>query len=73
VSEQILSTDPGKNRIVLTLKRQLMESELPIVASISDATVGKTTTAVVTKILDSGVLVDFFGGLRALIPAAEAA
>lgn len=58
---------------MLTLKRQLVDSDLPIVTSITEAVVGLSTHAVVTKVLDSGILVDFFGGVRALIPAAEAA
>lgn len=70
---QIYSADPVKNRVVLTLKRQLIGSELPIVASLADAKVGVVTHGTVTKVLDKGVLVDFFGGMRAIIPAGEAA
>ncbi|KAM0751109.1 hypothetical protein T439DRAFT_301042 [Meredithblackwellia eburnea MCA 4105] len=73
VKARIYSADPVKNRVVLTLKKQLIESELPIVAQFSDAKVGTITHGTVTKILDKGVLVDFFGGLRALIPTSEAA
>lgn len=58
---------------MLTLKRQLIASELPIVASLADAKIGVVTHGTVTKVLDKSVLVDFFGGMRALIPASEAA
>jgi rRNA biogenesis protein RRP5 len=57
----------------LTLKKQLITSELPIVASIEDAQVGVVTHGTVSKVMEKGVLVDFFGGMRALIPAGEAA
>ena len=58
---------------MLTLKKVLVNSELPIVAAVKDAKVGVVTHATVTKILDKSLLVDFFGGVRALVPAAEAA
>lgn len=70
---QIFSADPIKNRVVLTLKRQLINSELPIVTTFADAQVGVVTHGTVSKIMEKGVLVDFFGGIRALIPAGEAA
>ncbi|GAA5875823.1 hypothetical protein JCM1840_003525 [Sporobolomyces johnsonii] len=73
VKARIFSADPIKNRVVLTLKKQLITSELPIVAKLDDAKVGVVTHATVTKVLEKSVLVDFFGGLRALVPAAEAA
>ncbi|KAL8286763.1 hypothetical protein RQP46_004291 [Phenoliferia psychrophenolica] len=73
IKARIYSADPIKNRVVLTLKKQLIASELPIVASLADAKVGLITHGTVTKVLDKSVLVDFFGGMRALIPAAEAA
>lgn len=58
---------------MLTLKRELVTSELPIVATFADAKVGVVTHGTVSKILDAGILVDFFGGLRALVPSKEAA
>ncbi|GAA5925984.1 hypothetical protein JCM3775_005168 [Rhodotorula graminis] len=73
VKARIFSADADKNRVVLTLKKQLINSDLPIVARLEDAKVGVVTHATVTKVLDKSVLVDFFGGLRALVPAAEAA
>ncbi|KAK4705134.1 rRNA biogenesis protein RRP5, partial [Phenoliferia sp. Uapishka_3] len=73
VKARIYSADPVKNRVVLTLKKQLITSELPIVTCLEDAKVGVVTHGTVTKVLEKGVLVDFFGGMRALIPAGEAA
>ncbi|GAA5859805.1 hypothetical protein JCM8547_007035 [Rhodosporidiobolus lusitaniae] len=72
VKARIFSVDVEKNRVVLTLKKKLLNTELPIVASFEDAKVGVVTDATVTKVLEKSVLVDFFGGLRALIPAVEA-
>lgn len=73
VKARIYSADAEKNRVVLTLKRALVSSELPIVATMADAKVGIVTHATVSKIMEAGLLVDFFGGLRALVPSKEAA
>ncbi|GAA6020638.1 hypothetical protein JCM10207_007806 [Rhodosporidiobolus poonsookiae] len=73
VTGRIFSADAEKNRVALTLKKALVNSELPILSRIEDVRVGVISHATVTKVLEKSVLVDFFGGLRALIPAAEAA
>ena len=73
LGRQVFAVDKAKNRIVLTLKRQLVTTELSIATSLNDVLVGMVTPAVVTKILDKAVLVDLFAGLRALVPASEAA
>ncbi|GAA6036062.1 hypothetical protein JCM8097_006594 [Rhodosporidiobolus ruineniae] len=73
VKARIFSADAERNRVALTLKKALLNTELPIVTSFAEAKVGVVTDATVTKVLDKSVLVDFFGGVRALIPAAEAA
>ncbi|GAA5914525.1 hypothetical protein JCM6882_000408 [Rhodosporidiobolus microsporus] len=73
VKARIFSADPIKNRVALTLKKALLTTERPIITTFEEARVGVVTDATVTKVLEKSVLVDFFGGVRALIPAAEAA
>ncbi|EGU12983.1 U3 snoRNP-associated protein Rrp5 [Rhodotorula toruloides ATCC 204091] len=73
VKARVFSVDPEKNRVVLTLKKQLLQTPHPLVTTLSEAKPGLVTDATVTKVLDKSVLVDFFGGVRALVPAAEAA
>lgn len=70
---QVYSVDAERNRVALTLKKQLLTTELPIITRPEEAKVGMVSHATVTKVLEKSVLVDFFGGVRALIPAAEAA
>lgn len=70
---QILSVDPEKNRVVLTLKRSLVNSELPIVSTIEEAKVGLVVHAMVQAFLNKDMLVETFGGLRAFVPIAESA
>ncbi|KAN0063193.1 rRNA biogenesis protein rrp5 [Thecaphora frezii] len=73
VKARVLRVDPNRNRITLTLKKSLVSSELPVVAAHEDARPGVVTHAVVSKVLDSSLLVDFYGALRAIVPASELA
>ncbi|CDZ96721.1 rRNA processing protein Rrp5 [Phaffia rhodozyma] len=69
---RVLNTEVEKNRVVLTMKKALLESELPIVTSFDDARPHMITDGTVTKILEKGLLVDLYGTIRAYVPVAEA-
>ena len=69
---RIIHTDPMRNRIVLTLKRSLITSDLPLLARLEDVRVGVVTNAVVLKQLPASMLVELGGTLRAIVPFAEA-
>ena len=69
---RIIHTDPMRNRIVLTLKRSLITSDLPLLARLEDVRVGVVTNAVVLKQLPASMLVELGGTLRAVVPFAEA-
>ena len=71
MNARILHTDPMRNRIVLTLKRSLVQAELPLITSIADAQPGALTLAVVVKHLPASLLVELGGTLRAIVPLAE--
>ena len=71
VKARVIHTDPARNRIVLTLKRSLVQSELPMIASVDDAAVGTVTLATVTRHLDASMLVELGGTLRALVSYTE--
>ncbi|GAA5986306.1 hypothetical protein JCM10908_003698 [Rhodotorula pacifica] len=73
VKARVYTVDAERNRVALTLKKQLLTTELPIITRPEEAKVGIVSHGTVTKVLEKSVLVDFFGGVRALIPAAEAA
>ena len=69
--------DPERNRVALTLKRSLVQSELAVVGTLQDARVGVVTHGTVGKLLEgnagpSAVLVDLFGHIRAYVPISEA-
>ena len=69
---QVLVVDPERKRVSLTAKKTLVESSLPIIAQFSDAQVGVLTHAVVFKVSDKSLQVEFYNNLKAIIPAREA-
>ncbi|CAO1631798.1 unnamed protein product [Sympodiomycopsis kandeliae] len=73
VKARVVNVDSAKNRIVLTLKKSLVSSDLPMISSIQDARIGVVTQATVSKFVEGrGMVVDLFGGLRAFVPTSEA-
>lgn len=72
VNARVLHVDPERNRIVLTLKRTLVESEFPFISTLDEATTGAVTHAVVTRHLQRSILIELAGTLRAVVPYAEA-
>jgi rRNA biogenesis protein RRP5 len=69
---QVLAVDPDRKRISLTAKKTLIESSLTIISKFEDARVGLVTHAVVFKITDKGLHVEFYNGLKGFVPAREA-
>ncbi|PWN41071.1 hypothetical protein IE81DRAFT_337927 [Ceraceosorus guamensis] len=84
VKTRIIGVDPTRNRISCTLKKSLVSSDLPMIAALQDARVGVVTVGTVSRFLEprastssaagnpTALLVDLLGGLRALVPGAEA-
>jgi len=69
---RVLTVDPERKRIALSAKKTLIESSLPVVSKFEDARIGLVTHAVVFKITDKGLQVEFYNGLKAFVPAREA-
>ena len=72
VKARIFALESARNRVVLTLKKSLVESELDVTEGFEQVKGGQVMLAVISKILDKGCIVDLFGGLRAFIPQSEA-
>ncbi|KAH7320432.1 hypothetical protein B0J17DRAFT_685683, partial [Rhizoctonia solani] len=68
---KVLSVNPERSRILLTLKKSLLESTLPILATFDDAKVGMVTPGVVQRIEERFVILEYYGGVRALVPLNE--
>jgi hypothetical protein len=68
----VLVVDPDRKRIALTAKKTLLESDLPILSKFEDVKVGVVTHAVVFKVLEKHLMVEFYNNLKATIPFREA-
>ena len=73
VKSRILSTDLERNRVTLTLKKALVNSDQPILSSYDDAVAGSKTqyVGVIMKLHDNGALIQFYGGTNAWLPSSE--
>ncbi|ODO00747.1 rRNA biogenesis protein RRP5 [Cryptococcus wingfieldii CBS 7118] len=71
VKARVWSVDPIRNRVVLTLKKTFIESDATIPQSFEDFKVGLVTLGSVLKIVDKGIVVELFGGLKAFMPHSE--
>ncbi|KAJ8702367.1 rRNA biogenesis protein rrp5 [Pleurotus ostreatus] len=68
---RILHVDPERNRISLTAKKTLVDSTLPIISKPEDAQAGIVVHAVVFKVSEKQLLVEFYNNLKAVIPLRE--
>nr|ODN95502.1 rRNA biogenesis protein RRP5 [Cryptococcus depauperatus CBS 7855] len=71
VKAKVLYVEPTRSRVVLTLKKTFVESDVSMPQNIQDVYVGQVTLASVLKIVDKGLEVELFGKLRAFIPHSE--
>ncbi|KAH7930532.1 hypothetical protein BV22DRAFT_1078692 [Leucogyrophana mollusca] len=69
---RVLTVDPGRKRIALTAKKSLVESSLPVLSSFEDARVGAVLHAVVFRVSEKGLLVEFYNNIKAYVPHREA-
>jgi rRNA biogenesis protein RRP5 len=68
----VLRVDPDRKRIVLTAKKTLIESTLPVLATMEDAQVGQIVHATVQKATDKALIVEFYNNLKGIVTAREA-
>lgn len=69
---RILSTNPSSKSVHVTMKRSLLNSDLPILSSFEDAVPGETVThGVITNIVAAGLIVTFYNDVHALAPLVE--
>ncbi|KAL1677463.1 hypothetical protein EV122DRAFT_214020 [Schizophyllum commune] len=69
---RVLVVDEARKRISLTAKKTLIDSTLPVLARYEDAQVGMVTHAVVFKVFDKHLMVEFYNNLKAIVPAKDA-
>ncbi|KAK0129913.1 rRNA biogenesis protein rrp5 [Cadophora gregata f. sp. sojae] len=71
VTARVLSTDPGKRHIRLTLKKTLVNSDASIFVSYEDIAIGMQSPGTIVNILPNGAVVQFYGSIRGFLPVAE--
>lgn len=71
VKARVLSTNPSRRQIRLTLKKTLVNSEAPVVASYEDLAVGTQVPGTILRIQANGAQVQFYGSLRGFLPISE--
>ncbi|KAK9768908.1 rRNA biogenesis protein rrp5 [Basidiobolus ranarum] len=68
---RVLHTDAAQKKVILTLKKSLVSSTLPIFKSYHDATPGATTHGVITSVKPTGCIVTFFDNVKGFAPLPE--
>ena len=61
----------GRKQMLVTARKSLVKSRLPIVASYDEALVGTISHGVITALKDFGALVTFYNNVRGLVPASK--
>ncbi|CAF3070586.1 unnamed protein product [Rotaria socialis] len=68
---RVLQVDPSRQRLILTMKKSLINTKIPIVYSYNDLQANLITIGVIISIQDYGLLVKLFGDLCGLVPKTE--
>ncbi|XP_026861413.2 protein RRP5 homolog [Electrophorus electricus] len=68
---RVLSVDLLNKKLVLTRKKALVESQLPVLTTYADARPGLVFLGFIVCIKDFGCIVRFYGGIKGLVPMEE--
>ncbi|KAJ3806453.1 hypothetical protein F5876DRAFT_80678 [Lentinula aff. lateritia] len=68
---RVLVVDPERNRVSLTAKKSLIESDLPRIAAFEHAEIGVVTLGVIFKVLPKALMIEFYNNVKAVIPIKE--
>ncbi|KAJ4391778.1 rRNA biogenesis protein rrp5 [Gnomoniopsis smithogilvyi] len=71
VKARVLSTDPSKRQLRLTLKKTLVNSEEPAIKSYDEVSIGMQVLGTIINVMQNGAIVQFYGNLRGFLPLAE--
>ena len=63
--------DSSRKRIMLTAKKSIVESDLPLICKADDAVPGLVTHGVIYKMLEKSLIVEFYSNIRAIVPLRE--
>lgn len=71
VKARVLSTDPAKRQLRLTLKKTLVNTDTPPIKSFDEVSVGLRVLGTIIKVVQNGAIVQFYGSLRGFLPLSE--
>ncbi|KAM0513380.1 hypothetical protein ACHAPE_007844 [Trichoderma viride] len=71
VKARVLSTNPLKRQMRLTLKKTLVNSEAPTIKSYDDVSIGMQTLGTIVKVQKNGAHIQFYGYLKGFLPVSE--
>lgn len=71
VKARVLSTDPSKRQLRLTLKKTLVNSEEPAIKAYDEVSVGMQVVGTIINVMQNGAIVQFYGNLRGFLPLSE--
>ncbi|CAH0480696.1 unnamed protein product [Peronospora belbahrii] len=70
VSARVLHVDHEAKKTFLTMKSGLLASELPVLSSFEEATMGRIAHGFITKFAEYGIIVTFYNNVYGLVPMA---
>lgn len=68
---QVLLCDPEAKKLLLTLKKTLVESKLPAITCYADAKPEQQTHGFILRVKDYGCIVKFYNDVQGLVPRHE--
>lgn len=71
VKARVLSVDPARKQIRLTMKKTLVNSEAPVIKSYNEAEVGMQVPGTIMRIQPQGADIKFYGSLKGYLPISE--
>lgn len=71
VKARVLSTEPSKRQMRLTLKKTLVNSDADPIKSFEEVSVGMQVLGTIINVLQNGAVVQFYDHLRGFLPLSE--
>ncbi|XP_056385651.1 protein RRP5 homolog isoform X2 [Hyla sarda] len=68
---RVLDVDPSARKLILTRKKMMIDSNLPILTTYHDATPGLVTHGFIWSVNDTGCVVKFYNHVKGLAPIRE--
>lgn len=73
VTGRVWSVDPTSRHCHVTLRKQLVESKVAVLATYEDAAPGVKAYGMITGVQEYGIFVSFYGGVKGLVRSSECA